>query len=84
MHSVNAKVPDSSTDSGEFINVKLFYPSLPFSESKPDVKRHDLRFSYPQIRDRFPDILKKWLDDYEVLSLLLTFISQLRMEATNI
>ncbi len=68
MPSVNAKVPDSSTDSGECIKVKLFYPSLPFSESKPDVKRHDLRFAYPQVRDRFPDILKKWLDDYELLS----------------
>jgi len=65
---------------GEYrpIPIKIFYPSLPFSEVPPKIKWHSMLFRFPQIRENAAEIFNRWLDAYGVIepSLNLYFASK--------
>jgi hypothetical protein len=47
------------------IPIKIFYPSLPFSKTLPDVGLHEMLFRYGQVADNLEKILDKWMQAYE-------------------
>lgn len=66
--NVNATIPSSETEDNRDIKVKIFYPSLPYSDSKPtDFNRHESLFTYPIIREQFPEVLRRWIDNYDTI-----------------
>ena len=60
------------------VQIETYYQSLPFSESEPRLKRHNMLFTFPQVRDRFGSMLSSWMSLYEVFgpSLSLYFSSK--------
>ncbi len=49
------------------INIKLYYPSLPFSENAPKIDRHRMLFSFSDIRENAEHVFNKWLSTYSVI-----------------
>lgn len=54
---------------GEYrpVPIKIFYPSLSFSETPPKIKWHSMLFRFPQIRENAAEIFNSWLNAYEVI-----------------
>ena len=48
--------------------IQLFYESEPFSEIKPKTDWHTMLFRFVDIKDRFNEVVDKWLDAYETIS----------------
>lgn len=48
--------------------VQLFYSSEPFEEKIPKIVRHAMLFRFVDIKDRFNEIIDKWLGAYESIS----------------
>lgn len=47
------------------VPIKIFYPSLPFSEVSPKVYWNSMLFRFPQIKDNAKEIFNNWLNAYE-------------------
>lgn len=48
--------------------IQLFYESELFSEIKPKTDWHTMLFRFVDIKDRFNEVVDKWLDAYETIS----------------
>lgn len=48
--------------------VRVYYASLPYSEVKPKVDRHEVLFSYRDVSSRWEHLLRSWFGAYERLS----------------
>ncbi len=48
--------------------ISLYYQSLPYIETEPEVDRHKILFGLKQIREDAESIFNKWFDAYEELS----------------
>lgn len=65
---VGAIIPASETDQNEDIKVRMYYKSLPFSDSPPKPSaRHDCIFTYPHVSEQFEEILIKWIEEYDLI-----------------
>jgi len=49
------------------IQIETYYQSLPFSESVPQLKRPNMLFAYPQVREKLGSMLSSWMKMYEVI-----------------
>lgn len=47
------------------VSIKIFYPSLPFSEIPPKIKWHSMLFRFSHIRENAVEIFNNWLNAYE-------------------
>lgn len=45
--------------------IKVYYPSLPFSDGKPKIASHMMLFRFANIKDDFECVINSWLDAYE-------------------
>ena len=45
--------------------IKVFYQSRPYAEAKPEIRWHDMLFTYGNVADQCEQILTKWLESYE-------------------
>jgi hypothetical protein len=50
------------------VNIKLYYPSLPFSDNEPKIEKHRMLFSFKDIRENAENVFNKWLSTYSVIS----------------
>lgn len=48
--------------------IKLYYPSLPFSEDQPKIDIHKMLFRFLDIRENAECIFNKWFDTYSSIS----------------
>lgn len=48
-------------------NIKLFYPSLPFSEDAPKIDIHRMLFRFSDIRENAERVFNNWLGAYSVI-----------------
>ena len=48
--------------------IQLFYSSEPFEEKVPKIEWHTMLFRFIDIKDRFNEIIDKWLGAYESIS----------------
>ena len=51
----------------EHVNIKLYYPSLPFSEDAPKIDTHKMLFGFSDIRENAERVFNKWLSIYSVI-----------------
>lgn len=68
---VSANSEDIQMDLGEGrkrpVEMKLFYTSLPFSEKLPNIDRHRMLFTYPQIQSKAEAVVNNWLGAYSTI-----------------
>ncbi|MBG0754086.1 HEPN domain-containing protein [Vibrio cidicii] len=50
------------------VPVKVFYHSIPFSESAPDKSWHRMLFTYGTIKSNAQDVFNNWLQAYEIMA----------------
>lgn len=48
--------------------VRVFYPSIPFSEKAPKKNRHQMLFDYRNIEEISQDMFNNWINAYEKIS----------------
>lgn len=48
--------------------ISLYYQSLPYTETEPEIDRNKMLFGFKQIRENAESIFNKWFDAYEELS----------------
>lgn len=49
------------------VTIKLYYPSLPFSDNAPKVDKHRMLFRFSDIRENAEHVFNKWLSTYSVI-----------------
>jgi len=49
------------------VTIKIYYPSLPFSETKPSVSFHTMLFTFGHIRSDAERIINNWISAYETI-----------------
>lgn len=50
------------------VPIKIFYPSIPFTEKVPDKNRHRMLFTYHTIKSNAQDVFNSWLNAYEIMA----------------
>ncbi|SDU15434.1 hypothetical protein SAMN05216296_2091 [Pseudomonas pohangensis] len=50
------------------VNIKIFYPSLPFPKEHPKIDFHRMLFRFAHIRENAEEIFNNWLNAYSVIS----------------
>ncbi len=50
------------------VSVKVFYPSIPFTEKVPDKSWHRMLFTYGTIKSNAQDVFNNWLNAYETMA----------------
>lgn len=50
------------------VSIKIFYPSIPFSEKVPNKSWHQMLFSFRAIKDNAQDVFNNWINAYEVIA----------------
>lgn len=50
------------------VPVKVFYPSIPFTEKTPDKSWHRMLFTYKTIKSNSQDVFNNWLRAYEIMA----------------
>ena len=50
------------------VSIKVFYPSIPFTEKVPDKSWHRMLFTYGTIKSNAQDVFNNWLRAYEVMA----------------
>ncbi|CAM3940365.1 ApeA N-terminal domain 1-containing protein [Rheinheimera salexigens] len=48
-------------------NIKLYYPSLPFSKDSPKIDMHKMLFRFSDIRGNATHVFNKWFSTYSVI-----------------
>lgn len=70
LDEVTATSDDLQRDIGngrkECLPIRIYYPSLPFSEVKPNINSHGILFGFERIRGNFKRLINTWLDGYEI------------------
>mgnify|MGYP001192619506 CR=1 FL=1 len=59
---------DGSNGNKYPVPVKIFYPSIPFTEKAPDKSWHEMLFTYGTIKSNAQDVFNNWLSAYEVMA----------------
>lgn len=49
------------------VNIKLYYPSRPFSEDAPKIDKHRMLFRFSDIRIDAEGVFNKWINTYSVI-----------------
>lgn len=49
------------------VNIKIYYPSLPFSEDLPKIDIHRMLFRFEHIRENAEPIFNNWLNAYSII-----------------
>jgi hypothetical protein len=49
------------------LNIKVYYPSLPFSEEAPKIDHHRMLFRFGHIRGNAETIINNWLNAYSII-----------------
>lgn len=49
------------------IQIETYYQSLPFSDSAPKLRKNDILFTFPQVKDKLGTMLSSWLIMYEAI-----------------
>ncbi len=50
------------------VPVKIFYPSIPFTEKVPNKNWHRMLFTYGTIKNNAQDVFNNWLRAYEIMA----------------
>jgi hypothetical protein len=50
------------------VPIKIYYPSIPFSEKEPSTSWHRMLFTYGTIKTNAQDVLNNWLRAYEIMA----------------
>ncbi|WP_217541728.1 HEPN domain-containing protein [Vibrio metschnikovii] len=50
------------------IPIKIYYPSIPFSEKEPSTSWHRMLFTYGTIKSNAQDVVNNWLRAYEIMA----------------
>jgi len=50
------------------VPVRVYYPSIPFSEEAPKVRWHQMLFRYGTIKSNAQDVFNKWIHAYEIIA----------------
>lgn len=50
------------------VSIKVFYPSIPFTEKVPDKGSHRMLFTYGTIKSNAQDVFNNWLRAYEIMA----------------
>lgn len=50
------------------VPIRIFYPSIPYSEKIPHKSWHQMLFSYGAIKDNAQGVFNNWMNAYEILS----------------
>ncbi|OLO08756.1 hypothetical protein BTW08_05410 [Salinicola sp. MH3R3-1] len=50
------------------VSIKVFYPSIPFTEKVPDKSWHRMLFTYGTIKSNAQDVFNNWLRAYEIMA----------------
>lgn len=59
---------NSSNGKQHPVSIKVFYPSIPFTEKAPDKSRHRMLFTYGTIKSNAQDVFNNWLRAYEIMA----------------
>lgn len=62
--SSNELVTQTEGDKPRPVPIKLYYPSLPFSETKPKIETHKMLFQFHHILENAESIFNNWLNAY--------------------
>lgn len=46
--------------------IKVYYQSIPYSETETEIHWSDMLFIYKEVADQFEEILTKWIENYEI------------------
>lgn len=72
LKSLIAKSSEIQIETGEGkyypIPISVYYPSIPFSEKIPNKSRHQMLFSYGQIKSNAQDVFNNWINAYDVIA----------------
>lgn len=49
------------------VPIKVYYPSLPFSEETPKIDNHKMLFQFGQVRENTEVIINNWLEAYSII-----------------
>ncbi|MBK1988258.1 hypothetical protein A0J48_012035 [Sphaerospermopsis aphanizomenoides BCCUSP55] len=52
-------------DKTNAVPIKIYYPSLPYSQDEPKIYWHGMLFRYQQIQNDTEGIINKWIDAYD-------------------
>ena len=50
------------------VPIKIYYPSIPYSEKEPNTSWHRMLFTYGTIKSNAQDVLNNWLRAYEIMA----------------
>lgn len=68
LKSVSATSTEIQRDGGYPVSVKIFYPSIPFTEKVPRKNWHRMLFTYGTIESNAQDVFNNWLGAYETMA----------------
>ncbi|NIA09361.1 MAG: hypothetical protein GWP10_06450 [Nitrospiraceae bacterium] len=63
----NEIVTEVSEGKNRPVPIKVYYPSLPFSENLPKIDNHRMLFRFGQVRENAEAIINKWLEAYSII-----------------
>jgi len=72
LNSLIAKSTEIQRDIGEGrmypVPIRIYYPSIPFSEEIPKKSWHQMLFSYGAIKSNAQDVFNNWINAYEIIA----------------
>lgn len=63
----NEIIRELSDDKKMPVSIKVYYPSLPFSENAPKIDTHRMLFRFGNIRQNAESIFNSWLAAYQII-----------------
>jgi ApeA N-terminal domain 1 len=63
------------------IPIYVYYQSIPFSEKKPSVNKHEMIFTFGVIKENAENVFNKWLTAYESLAPALSLYFSTKIDA---
>jgi hypothetical protein len=72
LNNLIAKSSEIQIEMGEgerySVPVRVYYPSIPFSEEAPKKRWHQMLFSYRTIKSNAQDVFNNWINAYEIIA----------------
>jgi hypothetical protein len=72
LENIVATSDDVKYDNGKgelrHAQIKIYYPSLPFSKEEPTINLHKMLFKFGQVRDNGGRVINNWFDAYDRIS----------------
>lgn len=69
LSATSKEIQRDSGDGNQYpVSIKVFYPSIPFTEKVPDKSWHRMLFTYGTIKSNAQDVFNNWLRAYEIMA----------------